>query len=456
MDRHWQAVHTYAALCTTSACDAGILTGVAFMRKFGSANRRSGPVYAWRPALLQSVKRIALEWGATGRAMSTHPGLRTGGRDPLLAPGARTPADRRLLARSYHQLPEPAQCLLWHTQVEGEEISGPAALVGLDAESARHERDRALLALRASCVRAHLTLATEEQCRRYNRLIEAVTRASHPVHLPDLRRHTRQCAHCRHALDQLHDWPQRLPLLLAESVLGWRADEYLSARGAGTSTGTAERSETRRSFTGGPTGRRRDPRPGSRSVLLSVAMVVLLAVAGSTVAVYLTSATAIRAGKPDRGGLPAGSTPPGPGEAGADRRRQEPLPPTAGPSAPAAHATAVRGSGTTAPPAAAEEAFGGVTVPGRAVRGERNDSPPGPGNCAAGGRSRQAGDQDAAGDRCDRRPKGRAGRGREDDRPERSQDGDRPAQRAEQARSRHQDEPRGRDGTRDHGRKPSR
>jgi hypothetical protein len=323
MNRHWEAVYAYASLCTSSTCDAGILAGVAFMRKFGSANRGSGPLYAWRPALLNSVMRIALEWDATGRAQSLHPGLRAGGGDPHPAPGTHPPDNRRLINRAFHQLPELAQCLLWHTLVEGEDISGPAALVGLDTERAGHELDRALTLLRASCVQAHLTLAVDEQCRRYNRLIEVVTRASHLDHLPDLRRHSRQCSHCRHALDQLDHSPRQLPLLLAEAVLDWRADDYLAARHNGTSE--AVQPPGRRPFTGGPTKRKRDARL-NRSMAWAAATVIILAAAGTTIVASLTSGTAIRAAQRDPdSAAPSTASPDEP--SGVQRRQPKTAPP---------------------------------------------------------------------------------------------------------------------------------
>ncbi|MFJ4952994.1 hypothetical protein [Streptomyces sp. NPDC088760] len=237
--------------------------------------------------------RIALEWDTTGRSQLLHPGLRTGGGHPHPAPGAHPPDNRRLIHRAFHQLPELAQCLLWHTVVEGEDISRPAALVGLDPERAGHELDRALKLLRTSCVQAHLTLAADEQCRRYNRLIEAVTRTSHLHHLPDLRRHSRQCSHCRHALDQLDHSRQQLPLLLAEGVLDWRADDYLAARRNGTAD--ALRPAGRRPSTGGPVPKKRDARLWNRSMGWAVATVILLAAAGTTILASLTGGTATRA-----------------------------------------------------------------------------------------------------------------------------------------------------------------
>lgn len=230
LTRHWAPVYTYAGLCTSSVGAAGILSTVAFARNFGSAMRRTGPLCAWRPHLLSAVLQIAGEWDTAGRQAFLDPRMRSGEPAHRVRPGVDPKPNRRIVQRAFRRLPEAAQCLVWHTEVEAEDISIPAILVGLDSDSARHELDRAYSLLRAGCLQAHFDLATDDLCRHYNRLIDAATRQRYAGLHQDIAWHTRECDHCHDALLQLDHSPQQLPLMLAEALLPWRGADYLASR----------------------------------------------------------------------------------------------------------------------------------------------------------------------------------------------------------------------------------
>ena len=230
LGRHWEAAFSYASLCTTGTHPAGILTSAAFTRLFGEVLRRTAPATAWRPRVLATVRGIAQEWNAGPRGALLHPGLRAsfgvrGREDGRLRP----PENRRLVFRAFQRLPEAARCLLWHTEVEAEQLAVPAGLLGLH-DDASGELERARLRWRQGCLDAHLDTAPEEECRHYSRLLDVSLHRGDTRLDPDLRQHLARCEHCRLAADQLDHSTGRPAVLLAEAVLGWGARDYLDSR----------------------------------------------------------------------------------------------------------------------------------------------------------------------------------------------------------------------------------
>ncbi len=185
---------------------------------------------ALRPRLLVAVRDTVRAWAADEVARIALPELRktTGGRG-LRATKPGPPESRQLAASAFRALPGAAQCLLWHTEVEAEPINIPAGLSGIGTATATTTLEQAREQFRAGCVRAHRELAPTKECRYYNRLLDVPIRRGGAL-LPDVRRHLTVCAHCRYAAEQLGLFDDALPLLLAETVLGWGARRYLDSR----------------------------------------------------------------------------------------------------------------------------------------------------------------------------------------------------------------------------------
>ncbi|MEU8588878.1 RICIN domain-containing protein [Streptomyces sp. NPDC048664] len=230
LGRHWEAAYAYARLLTDGPHPAGMLSTAAFTRLFEDSARQGGPTAAWRPQLLVTIRRLAGEWDADHRHTLLNPSLRS-------APGARLavrllpPENRRLVTRAFQRLSEPARCLLWHGEVEREDVTTPAALLGIDPDDAAMRWARSRDMLREICLDVHREFAPDQECRRYARLLDVSLRRDGGLIDLDLRRHMDGCLHCHHAAEQLEGYDHRLPLLLAEGVLGWGAQAYLDARG---------------------------------------------------------------------------------------------------------------------------------------------------------------------------------------------------------------------------------
>ncbi|MET8409364.1 RICIN domain-containing protein [Streptomyces sp. NPDC005195] len=260
LDRHWEAVFGYARLCTNGVAPAGMLTTAAFTRLFGESLRQTGPTAAWRPQLLVTVRRMTAEWLADQRRESLHPEL-LAGPDGEAGVVARLlpPEDRRLLSRAFQRLPEPARCLLWHAEVEAEQLVVPAALLGIREDAAFVELRRARERLREGCLEIHRELAPEEECRQYHRMLDVSLRRGGDDLDPDLRRHLGRCRHCRNTAEQLNHFNGELALPLAESVLGWGAEAYLASR-PGRAVAIVEVTDD---ASGGPGGQATPPLPAN-------------------------------------------------------------------------------------------------------------------------------------------------------------------------------------------------
>ncbi|MEU0052335.1 ricin-type beta-trefoil lectin domain protein [Streptomyces sp. NPDC006309] len=237
LDRHWTAAFAYARLCTDGPRAAGMLTTAAFTRLFGASLRQAGPTAAWRPHVLVAVRRIAAEWDTDERRELLHPALRPDdGTGERVAARLLPPSGRRLLSRAFQRVPETSRAVLWHTEVEAEPLSVPAALLGLDEESAGVELRRARERLRDECLQAHRELAPEDECRRYLRMLDVTFRRGGTDIDPDLRQHLARCPHCTRTADQLDRFNTGLGAALAEAVLGWGAHGYLESRTTRTAT----------------------------------------------------------------------------------------------------------------------------------------------------------------------------------------------------------------------------
>ncbi|WP_306454716.1 ricin-type beta-trefoil lectin domain protein [Streptomyces sp. Ag82_O1-15] len=231
LDRHWEAVFAYARLCTNGVRPAGMLTTAAFTRLFGESLRQTGPTAAWRPQLLVTVRRMTAEWLGDQRREMLHPELLadSDSRDRVMA-RLLPPENRRQLSRAFQRLPELARCLLWHTEVEAEQLAVPAGLLGIGDDDALVELRRARERLREGCLEIHRELAPEEECRRFHRMLDVSLRRGGLDLDADLSRHMGRCRHCRHTADQLSRFNGDLALALAEALLGWGAAAYLDSR----------------------------------------------------------------------------------------------------------------------------------------------------------------------------------------------------------------------------------
>lgn len=259
MARHWQPAHDYAVVCLALTGPlAHMVTATAFHQVLGRLALGEG-ADALRPRLLVAVRDTVVNWSGTDRITAVLPGLGkpAGGRG-MRAAKTLIPENRVLSDHSFHALPRLEQALLWHIEVEAEPITVPAALLGLDVESAAAALEQAREKFREGLVRAHRELAPGKECRYFNRLLDVPIRRGGAL-LPDVQEHLSGCAYCRHAAEQLGHADAAPGVLLAEAVLGWGARRYLDSRPGHRPGAARSRGGSRRS--GGQPARWRQARP---------------------------------------------------------------------------------------------------------------------------------------------------------------------------------------------------
>lgn len=255
--RHWQALLDYAEIRSPSANAASMLATAAFGTVLDTL-RRSGPVPALRPQFLMTARHTANVWAAEGQRTDTiwEQHERPAGAVPGTPEETDPPENRRLAFHAFQAIPAPARCLLWHTEVEAEPITVPAELIGIDPEIALAELEQARELFRSGCVRAHIHLAPDKECRHYNRLLDVSLRRGGAL-LPDIREHLTLCTHCGYATEQFVHVEGRATVLLAEALLGPHAGRYLDSRpgrrgGASAPRGAGVRRTGRHSVGGRP------------------------------------------------------------------------------------------------------------------------------------------------------------------------------------------------------------
>ncbi|MFJ8191778.1 ricin-type beta-trefoil lectin domain protein [Streptomyces sp. NPDC096094] len=230
MARHWQPAHDYATICLATSSQVTAMVTAAAWHRVLDRLAEGEPATALRPRLLVAVRDTVRQWSADDGISGVLPHLLkpAGGRG-MRAAKSLTPENRTLAARAFASLPGPARCLLWHTEVEGEPISVPAGLLGMDTDTASATLEQAREKFREGCLQAHRQLAPNQDCRFHSRLLDVPIRRGGAL-LPDVRKHLADCRHCRHAAEQLSHFERELGTLIAEAVLGWGARRYLDSR----------------------------------------------------------------------------------------------------------------------------------------------------------------------------------------------------------------------------------
>lgn len=256
--RHWQPVFDYTSICAPSAGAAAMLATAACGTVLESLRHaRAGT--ALRPLFLVTARQIGKTWAADER-ITALPELQNPDTGRAVPVDMFTIAENRRLVRlAFQAMTAPAQTLLWHAEVEAEGISVPAGLLAVDPRSAAAQLDQAREVFRAGCLRGHLELAPDKECRHFNRLLDVSLRRGGTL-IPDIKAHLAKCRHCRFAAEQLNHVGGRLPLLLAEGLLGRAAQPYLDSRPARNN----DRSQTRGAAARGADGVREAVRSAGR------------------------------------------------------------------------------------------------------------------------------------------------------------------------------------------------
>ncbi|WP_329269394.1 cellulose binding domain-containing protein [Streptomyces sp. NBC_01451] len=237
----WDAVLSYADLCTSGASAGTELAAEAFTHgihaaraaDFGARNTgRRIPRLPWIPLLLAAVRSTAASWEETGHGNHLDPDLRLWLNSDKAARYVGPPLRRPLALRALRDMQEPDAALLWLAEVEALPLPQVARRLGLDPASAAEELAQVRVLFRDRCQRNLLDTPLSPDCRRFARLLDAVTRSQGAEVPEDLSRHLATCVECAEAAAclRLYGGISGLSAALAGGVIGWGGLAYLERR----------------------------------------------------------------------------------------------------------------------------------------------------------------------------------------------------------------------------------
>jgi hypothetical protein len=235
----WDAVLSYADLCTAGSTAAGELATEAFAlgmreaREAEAAVRGAGrrPARLPRiPLLLTAVRTTAADWETQDLGHRLDPDLRLWLNSDKAARYTGPPLQRPIALRGLRDLQAADAELLWLAEVEALPLPVVARRLGLDPATVGEELAQVRGLFRDRSHRNHLDMPMDAQCRSYARLLDAVTRSTSGEAPADLSRHLARCQQCAEAAACLRLHGGGLPAALAGGVIGWGGLAYLERR----------------------------------------------------------------------------------------------------------------------------------------------------------------------------------------------------------------------------------
>ncbi|MER6473919.1 cellulose binding domain-containing protein [Streptomyces collinus] len=368
----WDAVLSYADLCTSGALTAHQLATEAFtlgmreVRAAGTLPARGPGARAGRlpmiAELLTAVRATAAAWEADGQGHRLDPELRLWLNSEQAARYTGPPLQRPVALRGLRDLQEADASLLWLAEVEALPLPVVARRLGLDPDTVAEELDQVRSLFRGRCHRAHLDTPLDPLCRSYARLLDAVTRSPAAETPGDLSRHLATCVRCAEAAACLRLHGGGLPAALAGGVVGWGGLAYLERRRRATEV---------RLGTGGPPAvegaEAREPAARARVLrngLLAAAVLLSALALGVSMMPFGGSGDAGAAARDDRQPVADPAVPRTPART-----------PAASPSASAEHSAS--GSPSTTPSRSATKAEAARKNPGPEPQGTSSATPGG-------------------------------------------------------------------------------
>ncbi|MFF0167856.1 cellulose binding domain-containing protein [Streptomyces prasinus] len=236
----WDAVLSYADLCTAGSTAAAQLAREAFAQ--GIREVREAEASAVRgtgrrssrlpriPLLLAAVRATAADWEDTGQGHRLDPDLRLWLHSGQAARYTGPPLSRPIALRGLRDLQQADAELLWLAEAESLPLPLAARRLGLDPAAAADELAQVRHLFRDRCHHNHLDSPMDAECRSYARLLDAVTRSPAADTPEDLSRHLATCVRCAEAAACLRLHGGGLPAALTGGVIGWGGLAYLERR----------------------------------------------------------------------------------------------------------------------------------------------------------------------------------------------------------------------------------
>jgi DNA-directed RNA polymerase specialized sigma24 family protein len=289
--RHEQAARRLAR-CLVPAEEADDLVAEAFAWILAVTLRGGGPADAFRPYLLNALRRVGYE-GLPG----------PGGEDPADSGDMPDPgelftepgmADRApsLIVRTFQSLPDRWIAVLWHTVIEETDPAKVTQILGLSPGAAESLVRRARKGLRQAYLQLLMTDVAAPECQPVARQLGAIVRGTASNYdRAMVTDHLGNCDECRAAYTDLTDLNIALRSQVAPVYLGSTAAAYLpsveAAVGGIPTSPTAAGKKGPQAGTAGARERAARSRHISRPLLLTAAGAVPLCAVGAALALTL-------------------------------------------------------------------------------------------------------------------------------------------------------------------------
>ncbi|MFF2363390.1 cellulose binding domain-containing protein [Streptomyces sp. NPDC058122] len=282
----WDAVLSYADLCTSGSAAATQLATEAFTHGIHEARSaaartkttgRRNPGLPRIPLLLNSVRTTAAAWEAHGQGHRLDPDLRLWLNSEKADRYTGPPLHRPVALRGLRDLQEPDAALLWLVEVEALPLPAVARRLALDPVAAAEELGQVRALFRDRCHRNHLDTPMDADCRSYARLLDAVTRSPGAETPEDLSQHLARCVECAEAAACLRLHGGGLPAALAGGMIGWGGLAYLERRRRAAEAGLAGGRTDAAADTGLAEMKEAAPRIGRTGLLVAAVIVSGLA-----------------------------------------------------------------------------------------------------------------------------------------------------------------------------------
>jgi len=145
--------------------DAEDVVAEAFVRVLDQLRRGGGPDSAFRPYLLTTVHRAAIDRLRAERRVVVSDQMEAFDPGVPFSDPAVTDLERTMISRAFGSLPQRWRAVLWHTEIEGARPAEVAALLGLTANGVAALAYRAREGLRQAYLQLHLSGAARAECR---------------------------------------------------------------------------------------------------------------------------------------------------------------------------------------------------------------------------------------------------------------------------------------------------
>ena len=237
-ERHVASARSLARHLVQKDAEVDDVVAETFAKVLDLLRRGGGPESGFRPYLLTSVRRTAIDrFRADKRLTPTDeielydPGV------PFVDP-ALEGLERSMVVRAFLSLPERWQAVLWHTEIEEEKPADVAPLLGLTANGVAALAYRAREGLREAYLQMHLAATPDQNCRPVLDKLGAYVRGGLAKRESAMvEQHLDSCADCKAIYAELVDVNGSLRTAVGPLFLGTVAAAYLATTKGGFALG---------------------------------------------------------------------------------------------------------------------------------------------------------------------------------------------------------------------------